>query len=373
MGRLGAGIAYWTYLSMGFGVWLPMIASAVALAATASGREVSHPAIRTFGAVVMMLALSSLHATWFGNWGVLAGAEAGLVPQWISNQLLMHFSPTLASLVLMISLSLGAIICMDEVVFALPRHIMRAWNATQPVRAYDWKGLIAKMRVRPQLFQPKPALAGVPAARPAKGNAAVAVLEQDELEEVAEAEEELEAIVEDEVEEEPAPVKNRRKAAVKEVVEETDELEEEDEIEAEEEEEVEEAQEVSKTASAPEPEPVVQAKAQLSEEELKAKIAKLPLDINPTLVELCGLPPRDGLEGTSLVPQIQDATAPRERPAVTTHNRGNHAVRSEHWRYIRYADSSEELYDLRSDPHEWTNLAGRPEHAAVIADKGFSS
>jgi hypothetical protein len=107
MGRLGAGIAYWTYLSMGFGVWLPMIASAVALAATASGREVSHPAIRTFGAVVMMLALSSLHATWFGTWGVLAGAEAGLVPQWISNQLLMHFSPTLASLVLMISLSLG--------------------------------------------------------------------------------------------------------------------------------------------------------------------------------------------------------------------------------------------------------------------------
>ena len=277
MGRLGAGIAYWTYLSMGFGVWLPMIASAVALAATASGREVSHPAIRTFGAVVMMLALSSLHATWFGTWGVLAGAEAGLVPQWISNQLLMHFSPTLASLVLMISLSLGAIICMDEVVFALPRHIMRAWNATQPVRAYDWKGLIAKMRVRPQLFQPKPALAGVPAARPAKGNAAVAVLEQDELEEVAEAEEEIEAIAEEEVEDvEPAPVKSRRKAAVKEVVEDADELEEEEiEAEEEEEEEDEEAEEAAQTASAPEP--VEQAKAQLTEEELKAKIAKLPL------------------------------------------------------------------------------------------------
>ena len=92
------------------------------------------------------------------------------------------------------------------------------------------------------------------------------------------------------------------------------------------------------------------------------------LDIYPTLVELCGLPPRDGLEGLSLVPQLQDATAPRERPAVTTHNRGNHAVRSEHWRYIRYADASEELYDLRSDPHEWTNLASRPEHAAVMAE-----
>ena len=60
--------------------------------------------------------------------------------------------------------------------------------------------------------------------------------------------------------------------------------------------------------------------------------------------------------------------APRTRPAITSHNRGNHAVRSERWRYIRYADGSEELYDLVNDPQEWTNLAGRAEHAAVIAE-----
>jgi arylsulfatase A-like enzyme len=51
--------------------------------------------------------------------------------------------------------------------------------------------------------------------------------------------------------------------------------------------------------------------------------------------------------------------------AVTTHGRGNHSVRDTHWRYIRYAEGSEELYDHRSDPHEWTNLAGDPQHAAV--------
>lgn len=92
------------------------------------------------------------------------------------------------------------------------------------------------------------------------------------------------------------------------------------------------------------------------------------LDIYPTLVELAGLPPREDLEGVSLVPQLQDAAAPRERPAITTHNQGNHAIRSERWRYIRYADGSEELYDMEQDPREWHNLAGRADHANVLAE-----
>ncbi len=90
------------------------------------------------------------------------------------------------------------------------------------------------------------------------------------------------------------------------------------------------------------------------------------LDVYPTLVELCGLEARRDLEGLSLVPQLIDAAAPRERPAITSHNQGNHGIRSERWRYIHYADGSEELYDLPADPHEWTNLAGRPEFAGVI-------
>jgi hypothetical protein len=36
-----------------------------------------------------------------------------------------------------------------------------------------------------------------------------------------------------------------------------------------------------------------------------------------------------------------------------------------HWRYIRHVNGSEELYDHRTDPNEWTNLAGSKEHAAV--------
>lgn len=87
------------------------------------------------------------------------------------------------------------------------------------------------------------------------------------------------------------------------------------------------------------------------------------LDLYPTLVALCRLPERPGLEGHSLAPQLKDASAPRVWPAITTHNQDNHAVRTEHWRFIRYADGSEELYDHRSDPNEWTNLAGDPNQA----------
>jgi arylsulfatase A-like enzyme len=50
-----------------------------------------------------------------------------------------------------------------------------------------------------------------------------------------------------------------------------------------------------------------------------------------------------------------------DRPAVSTHGRGNHAVRSERWRYIRYHDGSEELYNHDSDEFEWHNRAGDPE------------
>jgi len=87
------------------------------------------------------------------------------------------------------------------------------------------------------------------------------------------------------------------------------------------------------------------------------------LDLYPTLIDLVDLPSPGILEGHSLAPQLKDANAPRSWPAITTSNQGNHAVRARDWRYIRYADGSEELYDHRGDPDEWTNLAADPAHA----------
>lgn len=92
------------------------------------------------------------------------------------------------------------------------------------------------------------------------------------------------------------------------------------------------------------------------------------LDIYPTLVELADLPGNEHLDGESLVPQLKDPAAPRSRPALSTSYFGNHAVRSRDWRYIRYADGAEELYDHRTDPGEHTNLAGDPDYRPVIAD-----
>jgi len=85
------------------------------------------------------------------------------------------------------------------------------------------------------------------------------------------------------------------------------------------------------------------------------------LDLYPTLIELCGLrlPPQK-LEGRSLVNSLIRPMEKTGRVVITTQGRGNHAVRSSRYRYIRYADGSEELYDHKTDSHEWNNLSLDP-------------
>jgi arylsulfatase A-like enzyme len=92
------------------------------------------------------------------------------------------------------------------------------------------------------------------------------------------------------------------------------------------------------------------------------------LGIYPTLCDLAGLPAPKHLQGVSLQPLLADATAPWDRPALSTMKLGNHAVRTDRWRYIRYAGGGEELYDHQADPHEWTNLASLPEHTMIKAE-----
>ncbi len=89
------------------------------------------------------------------------------------------------------------------------------------------------------------------------------------------------------------------------------------------------------------------------------------IDIYPTLAELCHLEPVTELEGNSLVPLHKNPGRSWERPALTTHGKDNHSVRSERWRYIRYRDGTEELYDHDNDELEWHNLAAQPEYAQV--------
>lgn len=89
------------------------------------------------------------------------------------------------------------------------------------------------------------------------------------------------------------------------------------------------------------------------------------LDIYPTLLELAGLHSKADNDGHSLAPLLKDPHAVWNHVPLMTMGEGNHAIRTDRWRYIRYRDGSEELYDHRNDPWELTNLAGVP---AVTTD-----
>lgn len=91
------------------------------------------------------------------------------------------------------------------------------------------------------------------------------------------------------------------------------------------------------------------------------------MSIYPTVADLAGLPIPPHVEGPSLRPLLADPDADWPHLSLCTHIRGNHAVRDRHWRYIRYADGSEELYDHRTDPNEWANLASDPKFNDVKA------
>jgi arylsulfatase A-like enzyme len=94
------------------------------------------------------------------------------------------------------------------------------------------------------------------------------------------------------------------------------------------------------------------------------------LSIYPTLIDLCGLAPNKRIEGVSIAPLLKDPNANWAHVAISTLGRNNHSIRDERWRYIRYADGSEELYDHETDPNEWSNLMAAdrsPLQAEVVA------
>lgn len=90
------------------------------------------------------------------------------------------------------------------------------------------------------------------------------------------------------------------------------------------------------------------------------------LDIYPTLVDLVGGARFDQLEGSSLMEILKDPTMVRDEPAVTTHNRNNHSIRTERYRYIKYNNGDEELYDHATDPDEFYNLAGNADRRELM-------
>ncbi len=88
------------------------------------------------------------------------------------------------------------------------------------------------------------------------------------------------------------------------------------------------------------------------------------VDLYPTIVDLAGLPKNAENSGQSLLPHLEGAASTR-RFITTEYGKDNFAVVDQDYRYIRYADGSEELYDLRIDPHEWKNVASDPKYSSI--------
>jgi iduronate 2-sulfatase len=97
------------------------------------------------------------------------------------------------------------------------------------------------------------------------------------------------------------------------------------------------------------------------------------LDIYPTLAALCGLTPPAALDGHDLRPLLDDPSARWEHPAFSFAGAAqapHRTIRTERWRYIEWTgpDGGPALIDEQADPHERTNLAAKPEHAATVAE-----
>lgn len=89
------------------------------------------------------------------------------------------------------------------------------------------------------------------------------------------------------------------------------------------------------------------------------------LDLYPTLSELCGLSIHPSNEGISLVPWLKQPKLDKTTPVICTWGYKNHAVINNNWRYIRYRDQTEELYQRKDDPNEHVNLANKKEFTLI--------
>jgi len=140
-GPVGAYIAYHGYFVLGMGIWLLLAGWLAWLIITATGRIVSQMVIRSIGFVLMALALSAMHGQIAPQVGPLPSSAGGLIAVWAVSELGSRFSGLGTFLCLLGAFSVGAIVAIDWVVFALPRWTWAGVRATKKVRDLPMPGI----------------------------------------------------------------------------------------------------------------------------------------------------------------------------------------------------------------------------------------
>jgi iduronate 2-sulfatase len=94
------------------------------------------------------------------------------------------------------------------------------------------------------------------------------------------------------------------------------------------------------------------------------------LDLYPTVASLCGLEVPARLQGKNLAAIFDDPShSVREMAFSVAPSSRGFLLREDRWAYIQYGENAAqgiELFDVRADPKQFTNLADKPDFAATV-------
>lgn len=168
-GKAGAVVAYWSHHVMGLGAWVILLGVAGGLAVTVTGRVIAHPVLRVLGLALAAIAVAGFHGLFAPNVGQFAGAQPGLLGQFVVAEMTPRFSGVGTFVMLLAAFSVGAVVAADRLVLALPRLTMALgakiaainWPRPRMPKMPSFRGL----KARPEQTLATPAQAKAAAAR----------------------------------------------------------------------------------------------------------------------------------------------------------------------------------------------------------------
>lgn len=89
-------------------------------------------------------------------------------------------------------------------------------------------------------------------------------------------------------------------------------------------------------------------------------------DIYPTVLARADANIPKEVAGNDLTPLLNNPSAKWSHSVLTTWTEGQHSLRTQEWRLIRYRDGDKELYHNSVDPDERENLASDSRHAGTL-------